>query len=158
MNYKIIKRESFTVIAKTIMVSTSSSTEEIPNFWTEYFNSGLHGKVCGMIGICEQSKENNSQWKYGIGCEEKYVKHIPKNFDILKIPAYTWAVFKCIGPVPVTIQEMWKKVYSEWLPQSKYELINDYDIEFYSDGDIQSDFYESEIWIPVKEKKCNNYK
>jgi len=31
-------------------------------------------------------------------------------------------------------------------------LISDYDIEVYTEGDLQSQDYISEIWIPVKEK------
>jgi AraC family transcriptional regulator len=45
-----------------------------------------------------------------------------------------------------------KKIYSEWLPQAKYEAFNTYEHERYSDGDTNSPEYESEIWIPVKEK------
>lgn len=156
MDYKIVKKEAFKVVAKTKEFTDDNSKNGIPKFWTEYFNAGLHQKVYGMIGICKQEKEGNSNWKYGIGCEEKYVKEVPEEFEILEVPAYTWVIFKCMGPMPSAIQDMWKRVYSEWLPQADYELIHDYDIEFYSDGDSQSEAYESEIWIPVKEKVNKN--
>ncbi len=54
--------------------------------------------------------------------------------------------------MPDAIQNLWKRVYSEWLPASNYELISDYDIEFYTEGDSNSADYISEIWIPVKVK------
>ncbi|MNP55404.1 Bacterial transcription activator, effector binding domain [compost metagenome] len=54
--------------------------------------------------------------------------------------------------MPNSIQDLWKRVYSEWLPQSSYELIPTYAIEYYTEGDIKSEDYISEVWIPVKEK------
>jgi len=152
MNYKIVKKESIKVVAKTKIFSDETSQVEIPRFWSEYYETGLDNKVCGMMGICAQVKEDKKTWEYGIGCEEKYSKEIPEGFQVLEIPSYTWAIFTCVGPMPKSIQNMWKKIYSEWLPQSDYELISDYDIEYYTDGDNSKEDYVSEIWIPVKEK------
>lgn len=152
MNYKIVKREAFNVIAKMRVFAKDNNQTEIPKFWNEYYKNGLDKKVCGMIGICEQAEDDKTSWRYGIGCEEKYVEEVPEGFEVLHLPAYTWAVFTCIGPMPSAIQDMWKKIYSEWLPQANYELIPDIDFELYTEGDNQSEGYESEIWIPVKEK------
>lgn len=150
MDYKIVKKESFKVVAKTKLFSDENSKKGIPEFWTEYYEKGLHNKVCGMMGICAQANGDSGEWKYGIGCEDHNVKEIPKDFEVLEIPAHTWAIFSCIGPMPNAIQEMWRKIYSEWLPQSDYELVNDYDIEFYTSGNNQDKNYQSEIWIPVQ--------
>ncbi len=150
MDYKIVKKEGFKVVAKTKFFNDENSKKGIPEFWTEYYEKGLNNKVCGMMGICSQTNGDSGEWKYGIGCEDNYVKEIPKDFRLLEIPAYTWAIFKCTGPMPNAIQDMWRKIYSEWLPQSGYELVNDYDIEFYTEGDNQANDYRSEIWIPVK--------
>ena len=152
MNYKIVKKESIKIVAKTRLFFDETSQTEIPRFWSEYYETGLANKVCGMMGICVQAKENEKAWEYGIGCEEQYTKMIPEGFKVLEIPSYTWAIFTCVGPMPKSIQNMWKKIYSEWLPQSDYELISDYDIEYYTDGDNSKEDYVSEIWIPVKGK------
>jgi AraC family transcriptional regulator len=152
MDYRIEKKDAFQVVAKTKYFNEVTSQTEIPKFWSEYYSAGLDDVVCGMMGICVQAKENAKEWKYGIGCERKFVKEIPDGFEILEIPAHTWAIFTCIGAMPNAIQDLWKRVYGEWLPASNYELISDYDIEFYTEGDSRSDDYVSEIWIPVKEK------
>jgi AraC family transcriptional regulator len=78
------------------------------------------------------------------------VEGIPEGFEIIHIPEYTWAVFKCVGPTPSAIQAMWERIYKEWLPVSDYELIPDYDIENYLPGDPSSQDYVSEICIPVR--------
>jgi AraC family transcriptional regulator len=77
---------------------------------------------------------------------------IPGGFETFAIPAQTWAVFKCVGAMPKAIQDMWKRVYEEWLPNSDYELNSTYEIEMYTSGDTDSPDYVSEIWIPVKKK------
>jgi len=152
MNYKIVKREAFNVIAKMRVFTKDNNQTKIPKFWNEYYKNGLDEKVCGMIGICEQAEDDKTSWRYGIGSEERYVKEVPKEFEVIHLPAYTWAVFTCIGPMPTAIQDMWKRIYSEWLPQANYELIPDFDFELYTEGNNQSESYESEIWIPVREK------
>lgn len=152
MDYKIVTKEGYTVLAKTKCFTSENSSEKIPEFWSEYYADGSDKLVCGMLGICKQEKKGSQEFRYGIGCECSENAKVPTGFEKLKIPAYTWAVFKCVGPMPNTIQNTWKRIYSEWLPQSEYELISDYDIELYTDGNTQSETYVSEIWIPVKKK------
>ena len=152
MEYKIVNKDGFKIIAKIKMFNEENSTKGIPAYWDEYFSMGLGNKVPAAMGICAQEIIGSKEFKYGIGCEASWVKEIPEGFEILEIPAHTWAIFTCIGAMPDAIQNMWKRIYSEWLPQAAYELISDYDIEFYTEGDTQSANYSSEIWIPVKEK------
>lgn len=152
MDYRIEKKEAFQIVAKTKYFTADTSNMDIPKFWSEYNSEGLDKKVRDMMGICVHSKENKNGWKYGIGCEKKYVDVIPEGFEILEIPTHTWAIFTCIGAMPDAIQNLWKRVYGEWLPASNYEMIPNYDIEFYTDGDSSKDDYVSEIWIPIIEK------
>ncbi len=152
MDYRIVKREAYTVFVKVRSFTSEDSNKEIPKFWTEYHKEGYHKSVCGMLGICEQADDRTKEFRYGIGAEAKEDADIPAGFEKWTIPAYTWAVFKCVGPMPRAIQEMWGRIYSEWLPQAEYELIPDYDIELYTDEDAQSDDYITEIWIPVQKK------
>ena len=62
-------------------------------------------------------------------------------------------MFKCVGPTPKAIQEMWERIYKEWLPVSDHELIPDVDIENYLPGDPSSRDYVSEICIPVQKRQ-----
>ena len=106
----------------------------------------------GYLGVCAQLKEGGDVFRYGIGCSAGDVEGVPSGFELIRIPEYTWAVFKCVGPVPDAIQAMWERIYKEWLPVSEYELIPDYDIENYLPGDPQAKDYVSEICIPVKRR------
>lgn len=152
MEYKIVNKEAFEVVALVKLVDGDSSKGEIPKFWDEYYAKGYADKVCGAMGICFQEMNSEKKWRYGIGCEKECAKEIPDGFEVFTIPAYTWAIFTCTGAMPEAIQKMWGRIYSEWLPSAKYELIPDFDIEYYYEGDTSSANYKSEIWIPVKEK------
>lgn len=168
MDYRIEKKEAINLLVCTKMFTDETSKEGIPAFWDEYFRKEMQRKVPGCIGVCAQQKMGDTEFMYGIGCiidseenstaeEEtdglKAEKDIPEGFRNINIPARTWAIFKCVGPMPDAIQNMWDKIYSEWLPGADYELIPDYDIENYLPGDNSADEYISEIWIPVKEKE-----
>lgn len=54
--------------------------------------------------------------------------------------------------MPEAIQNLWKLIISEWLPNSNYEIVEAPDFEIYYAGDNQSPSYQSEVWIPVKLK------
>jgi len=155
MDYHIENRPAFEVCLKIRSFSTNDSNTAIPQFWNDYFTKGLDKAVCPMLGVCLPTQPGSKDFEYGIGCETQYVNQLPQEFTKVEIPANTWAIFKCIGPMPDAIQAMWKRVYSEWLPHSNYELVLGYDFEYYTGGDTSSQNYESEIWIPVKLKKTS---
>ena len=150
MDYRIEKRDEFQVVVK-VGVFGETSARDIPAFWDEYFAKGLHTKVPGAIGICGEEMEDGT-FQYGIGSPMENAKGVPEEFEVWTVPANTWAVFKSVGAMPNAIQDLWKRIYSEWLPQSKYEMAKGYDFEYYTAGDTSSPDYISEIWIPVKEK------
>ena len=159
MDYRIERKETFAVVVKAKLFSYDNSVlvengiNEVPAFWGEYFSQGLDGKVPPDLGVCGEMSPESRTFRYGIGCTDENVNEIPDGFEKWTIPANTWAVFKCVGAMPDAIQVMWKRIYSEWLPQAKYELVPSYDFEYYTEGDVDSPDYVSEIWVPVKEKQ-----
>ena len=153
MKYKIEKWEAMELLVHTKDFHAETSETEIPKFWDEYFANEEYRKIPGYLGVCAQKKTDGDEFKYGIGCKASDVEGIPDGFELIRIPEYNWAVFKCVGPSPKAIQDMWERIYREWLPVSDYELIPDYDIENYLPGDPTSQNYVSEICIPVRRSK-----
>ncbi len=151
MEYKIVKKDSFDVVVKAKLIHAETSSSEIPAFWGEFFAEGLGEKLIPAMGICGDELNGGTEFKYGIGCPKELATEV-KDFEVWTIPANTWAVFKCVGAMPDAIQTMWKRVYSEWLPKSNYELATGYDYEYNTEGDTNSPDYVSEIWLPIKEK------
>ncbi|MDP3176703.1 MAG: GyrI-like domain-containing protein, partial [Spirochaetaceae bacterium] len=66
------------------------------------------------------------------------------------VPAATWAIFPCKGPIPESIQSTWPRIMGEWFPESGYERADGPDLEIYLDKDISQPDYKSEIWVPVR--------
>ena len=152
MEYTIENWEAMDLLMHAKDFHPETSDKEIPMFWDEYYANEEYRKIPGYLGICAQKKTDGEEFRYGIGCKASDVEGIPEGFEIIHIPAYTWAVFKCVGPSPDAIQAMWEKIYKEWLPTAEYELIPDYDIENYLPGDSSSPDYISEICIPVRKR------
>lgn len=50
----------------------------------------------------------------------------------------------------IGFKKWYKRIYSEWLPNSGYEHAMLPEIEYYSSGEMISADYKSEIWIPIK--------
>ena len=152
MEYKIEQWEAMDLRVHAKDFHAETSEKEVPKFWDEYYENEAYRKIPGYLGVCAQQKTDSDEFRYGIGCKASDVNGVPEGFEIIHIPAYTWAVFTCVGPMPDAIQAMWERIYKEWLPVSDYELIPDYDIENYLPGDPSSRDYVSEICIPVR--KC----
>lgn len=150
MDYRIEKKEAFEVLAMTRTFNQETSMQEIPKFWAEFMAKGYNEKVCGMFGMCHSM--NEGVFKYSIADPYKSGTEVPEGFETFEVPAFTWAMFTCVGPMPKAIQETWQRVYSEWLPNSDYEMVSGYDVEMYTKGDVTSPDYVSEIWIPVRAK------
>lgn len=150
MDYRIEKKEAFNVLAMTRVFNEQTSTAEIPAFWNEFMAKGYNQVVCGMYGMCHGYNEGS--FKYSIADDLKPDAIVPEGFETFTVPSLTWAMFTCVGAMPNAIQDMWKRVYSEWLPNSEYQIVPGYDLEMYTPGDINSPDYISEIWIPVEPK------
>ncbi len=151
LEYKIVEKSAFTVIGKRKRFSGDTSYEEIPKFWDEHYKNGGGKFIKGMFGICCDG--NMKDFEYWIADSYQPWEQFPEDYSTKTIPAGTWAVFPCRGPMPKALQDVNTKIWSEWLPACKeYELAGNYNIEMYSPCGNLDDSY-SEIWIPVKKKQ-----
>lgn len=167
MDYRIVNVPSFKVIGISKTFDLHQDTfQEIPLFWNEFMER------CQKMMNCQnpQTKEDKAIWENNIGefgiciekengCEYiiagKYRKgDIPQGYSIQEIPAHTWAIFECVGPVPAAIQQVSTQIFKEWLLQNpQYTLSGNINMEWYSMGNNQAADYKSQVWIPVQESK-----
>ena len=102
---------------------------------------------------------SNVKFEYLIADFSNQDKEVPENLFIKTIPAFDWAIFKCIWSLPETMQKLNEKIYTQWLCNQKdYEFAAGYCIEWYDDPrkyslGTKDPKYYSEIWIPVKKRK-----
>lgn len=158
MDYKIVKKEAFTVIANAKTFPYEGAKEIIPQFWQEHFQSGKGAVVCGEYGINIDLEMGQENFEYLIADPYNPQKEVPEGFVTRTIPAFDWAVFPCKGSMPTALQDVNTKIYTEWLPALKeYEFAAGYCVEYYDDPTkyekgTQDENYYCEIWIPVKKK------
>ncbi len=158
MDYKIMEKDAFTVIGASRMFSYENAKKEIPQFWTQHYQSGKGNIVCGMYGISIDESMGSEEFEYLIADDYRPTRELPDGFVTRVIPKHTWAVFGCNGPMPKALQDMNQKIFAEWLPNCReYEIAAGYNIEMYMDiteypNGAQDENYYSEMWIPVKKK------
>lgn len=149
LEYKIVEKSQFTIMGRSRSFDTDSSYEEIPKFWQEHLHSEDNKIVCGMYGICMDS--DGKKFDYLIADNYLPWNEVPQGYETRVIPAGTWAVFPCRGPLPKSLQEVNTKIWSEWMPNCKeYKLAGNYNIELYSPPQENPEDDYSEIWIPVE--------
>ena len=55
---------------------------------------------------------------YGIGAEYNGTEVAEDGFDIVEIPAHTYAVFVCRGRMPDAFREIYRRICTEFFPQN----------------------------------------
>ena len=162
MDYKLVDKEAFRIVGYKLPTSMENGNcyAQIPQFWNETASSGgiarlgplIDGEPHGMLGVsvCCEPMTETSRFDYYIAAPTS--QPVPEGMEAFTVPAATWAVFTCVGPMPGAIQEMQKRLATEWLPTSGYEFGNAPDIEAYFDEDGTKPDVRSEIWVPVVKK------
>lgn len=151
MEYRIENLDfELRIIGKKKTVETRRGFEIIPVLWEEAVKEGFvqtlvdmswenpKCKLESILGICgKQATINHEEFDYFMGV--RYDGEVKEGMEAIVIPPSTWAVF------PNTV-EAWKRLYTEWIPTSGYELANLPCIEcFYAPDHNPKD----ELWVPI---------
>ncbi len=155
MNYRMETKEAFRIIGVSAPLDKEIENNfmVVPKMWQEASANGTIQKLAGMMdtqpmGLLGVSVCNDEeQWKYFIAVSSTKTKD---TFEEYTVPASTWAIFSGTG-TNQSIQELERRIVTEWLPASGYEYANAPDIEVYLNPDPQNAQYE--VWIPVAKKK-----
>lgn len=148
LEYRIAEKPQFTVMGLSRHFHSDTSYEEIPKWWQEVMSSEKP-PVCGIFGICMD--EQDKDFEYLIA--DNYIpwNEIPEGCVTKVIPASTWAVFPCRGPLPQTLQDVNTRMWTQWLPNCKnYRLAANMNIEVYGPPTEKPEDYYCEIWLPVE--------
>ena len=158
MDYSIEVIPELTIIGMERRFGYEDSFTRIPLFWDEYFAKGYHQQCPGFLGVCFDSENSpTGDFAYMIAHFADAGEPVPQGFVRRTIPAHTWAKFRSVGPIPTALQQLNRRIFTEWLPNNpEYEMADSLNIEVYTEGDTSSDDYVSEIWIPVRRSARNS--
>ncbi len=171
MNYRIETKEAFQMFGLEGVFHPDKENENAPrtphDLWVQsqangeyerlFHNAGglpsyVSPELCRLHGACGYRKTEEDTFPYMLGA---FVGPASKTegYTVVDIPAYTWVIFPSekgnwdnIGDV---IENLYKRVYSEWLPASGYELMEGVDLEIYGGTDAEGYI---ELWFPVKQR------
>lgn len=154
LNYRIEAKEAFRIIG--VSAPLSKELEEnffvIPQMWQNCVINGTIEKLSKMIstsptGLLGISVCNDTeQWKYFIAVA---TAQLCPEFEEYTVTATTWAIFPGTG-TNQSVQELERRIFTEWLPTSGYEYGNAPDIEVYINPDPENTVFE--VWVPVRKK------
>ncbi len=156
MNYRIEKKEAFRIVGVSVPLyqEIEKNFTVIPPKWQEISMDGTLQRLIGMMdtqpmGVLGVSVCNDREpWRYYISVA---TSQAADGLEEYTIPAATWAVFPGEG-TNESIQELERRIVTEWLPTSGYEYGDAADVEVYLNPDPQNAKYE--VWIPVVKKQA----
>ncbi len=154
LNYRLEERKPFRIIG--VSAPLNKNIEEnfttVPGMWQNAVALGtlarlserMNASPMGLLGVSVCN--DDAPWKYLIAVSSSAECG---EFEEYTIPAALWAVFPGSG-TNQSLQELERRIVTEWLPTSGYEYASAPDIEVYLNPDPQDARYE--VWIPVVRK------
>lgn len=152
MEYRIEAKKAFQIAGVSVPLhkDIEKNFAVIPQMWYEASMNGTLQKLAGIMetpGILGVSVCGDTEpWRYYIAAA---ASQETDGLETYTVPAATWAIFSGEG-TNRSIQDLERRIVTEWLPTSGYEYGSAPDIEVYLSPDPQNARYE--VWIPVVKK------
>nr|MBR4280365.1 AraC family transcriptional regulator [Clostridia bacterium] len=145
MEYRIEKKDTFTVMGYKKQFNSDTSYQEIPKWWEAMM--GQQSAVMGQFGVCIDS--DGKDFDYMIADLYQPWQDVPEKCVTHTIPGGMWAVFPCtLGTLQDTNTRMWR----DWLPACReYRLSGSYNLEFYYElNEADPAASGVELWLPIE--------
>lgn len=154
-----------TIFGKSVSIQ-NDAYKEIPVFVEDIWKNGIHDRINELAGRPAGSllygyhydfNEDGSK-RYLMGAELPSGQQVTDEFAILHVPNQIYAVFESRETIPddveigLGIQNIWKRIYSEWFPSTNLEQVEGPCIEKYYWVDDTHQGSICEVWIPVSKK------
>lgn len=156
MNYRIETKEAIRIVGvKTALQEDMEQNQKIaPVFWNKILGSRLFSEICGLtdkepygiFGVTAYTNPKNIYYYIAASTD----KSVPDGMVEFEIPAATWVIFECNGHFKESVQSIFKRFLTEWLPVSDYEYAELPDIEVYPVSDQGAKSGHAEVWIAIK--------
>lgn len=161
MPYKIEKKSSMRVVGIRIPLTydMDENFKLIPSFWEQTKQSKMIYQILNLNNTAQKKVfgisiyNENDEVYYYIATETD--KPVPEGMYEYEIPKSLWAVFESQGPFKESIQNIYKRFFTEWLPFSGHTYAEIADVEVYPVYDESRVSGYAEIWMSIKKEKEN---
>ena len=162
MEYRIIERPAFRVVGHATGGdwTLKNAGEKAAAFWVELGQDGarrIHealslmdgSEPAGLLGVSFCDDGGFKGYLVGVATS----RPCPEGMEEHMVPAATYAVFDCVGPMPDAMQKLQHRILAEWLPSSGYEWAAKSDVELYSGPNMTAEDYKSQVWLPIEKRQ-----
>lgn len=143
LTYQLLSLPELTLIGYSQLFPDSSSDENnllIPNFvqqccehhWNALMQIPVPPSSNNYLFGYRDTKNSIPRYNFGrITTTPRHAEELPTTDSMthITIPKRTWVCFECFGSSPVDMQNLWYKIYTEFLPFSSYHLTDDLTLE-----------------------------
>jgi AraC family transcriptional regulator len=159
MPYRVEEKEAMRIVGIRIPLTLDmeENKKSVPPFWEKALKSSKFPEICnlsnqppkGVLGITACQSPDKIYYYIAAATD----KPVPKDMFEYEIPAATWVIFESDGYFKESIQSIFSRFLTEWLPFSGYTYAELPDIEVYPISGGKTRTGHSEVWIAVKKEK-----
>ena len=158
IEYRIVPKRAYEVcgIVKDIPRNCEKTNPVITQFWEDNINNGVIGKFHRDIGLAYDISLNAALFNYSQSAFSYMICHeapqclSAKEYSVLSVPPFTWAVFSTpehrAQKTTEIVRNMRTKIFTDWFPTSGYIHAGGPEFEMFNNNYGK---YVIEIWIPI---------
>lgn len=160
MSYRIETKKAIRIVGiRTALAEDIEENQKIvPMFWNKTLGSKLFSEICGLsdkepsgiFGVTAYTDPQNIYYYIAVPTD----KPVPDGMFEFQIPAATWVIFESDGRFKESVQTIFRRFLTEWLPFSGYKYAEQPDIEVYPLNSGGSGSGHAEVWISIKKEGC----
>ncbi|MFT3982902.1 MAG: AraC family transcriptional regulator [Lachnospiraceae bacterium] len=158
MPYRVEEKEAMRMVGVRIPLTMDmeENKRNVPPFWENTLKSSQFATICSLSNRLPMSVlgatvyQNEEEIYYYIAAATD--QPVPDGMFAYEIPAATWVVFESRGFFKESVQDIFRRFLTEWLPFSRYAYAELPDLEVYPIGREINCFGNFEVWIAVKEE------
>ena len=174
MNYKIEEKAAFAVggyLKEMPKIEKNENFYEISHFWSNLTENKMNqlmsvtdGTIQGLLGISDSNKVQRESFNYLIGTSVKPRDIKMDSLDRIQFPVSDWAVVECVGAIsagvtalddkqpfePNALMKLKMQMSAPWNNNGLVENTELPRVELYPMGNMESEDYRCELWIPIK--------
>lgn len=159
MKYRIETKKSFRIVGVRTQLGEDMEQNQktVPIFWEKMFKNKLLPDICkmadkepyGILGVTAYINPKNIYYYIAAPTD----KPVPHGMTEFEIPSATWVIFECSGRFKESVQTVFRRFLTEWLPASGYEYAELPDIEVYPINTHGAKAGHAQVWISIKKEE-----